>query len=153
MSVVRPFTHYLLYLTSPTDDNFGAAVWSSIECNVGIVCASLPHFKPLIDRFFPNLMGRSQTDPRRNLAKGSSGLTGKRGDMRDEGLTEIELEHGTSWRSTYDGKHQFGKHGTSVRGGDTVPERTNNSQEQHLRNQSIYKSTSVSVIYEKKGEL
>lgn len=42
------------------DDNYGGAVWSAIECNMGVVCASLPAFKPIIDRFLPNLMGRSR---------------------------------------------------------------------------------------------
>ncbi|KAJ8071831.1 hypothetical protein OCU04_002144 [Sclerotinia nivalis] len=34
------------------------AVWSSIECNIGIVCASVPPFKPLFDRFFLSLISR-----------------------------------------------------------------------------------------------
>jgi hypothetical protein len=41
----------------PTWDNYGAAIWSSIEANFGIVCASLVHFKPLIARFAPSMLG------------------------------------------------------------------------------------------------
>ncbi|KAJ4309662.1 hypothetical protein N0V84_011382 [Fusarium piperis] len=43
----------------PTWDNYGAAVWSSIEANFGLICASLVHFKPLIKRFAPSLLGLS----------------------------------------------------------------------------------------------
>jgi hypothetical protein len=43
--------------SDPTWDNYGAAIWSSIEANFGIVCASLVHFKPLIARFAPGMLG------------------------------------------------------------------------------------------------
>jgi hypothetical protein len=42
-------------------DNFGAAIWSSIESNVGIVCASLVHFKSLIARYAPEMLGMQRT--------------------------------------------------------------------------------------------
>ena len=35
------------------DENYGAAVWSVIECNIGVVRVSLPTFKTLIDHCFP----------------------------------------------------------------------------------------------------
>ncbi|RJE26704.1 integral membrane protein [Aspergillus sclerotialis] len=37
----------------PTYDNVGAALWSAIECNVGIICACLPTLRPLVSRIFP----------------------------------------------------------------------------------------------------
>jgi hypothetical protein len=43
----------------PTWDNYGAAIWSSIEANFGVICASLVHFQPLIKRFAPSLLGLS----------------------------------------------------------------------------------------------
>ncbi|KAK0609296.1 hypothetical protein DIS24_g12343 [Lasiodiplodia hormozganensis] len=41
-------------------DNVDAAVWSNVEINVAIMCASLPTFKALIKRIFPHLLS---TDP------------------------------------------------------------------------------------------
>ncbi|KAJ5182901.1 hypothetical protein N7492_000517 [Penicillium capsulatum] len=42
--------------SDPTYDNVGAASWSAIECNTGIICACLPTLKPLFTRFFPGLL-------------------------------------------------------------------------------------------------
>ncbi|KAL1642596.1 hypothetical protein SLS58_005365 [Diplodia intermedia] len=41
-------------------DNVDAAVWSNVEINVAIICASLPTFKALVKRLFPHLLS---TDP------------------------------------------------------------------------------------------
>lgn len=41
-----------------TDDNVGAASWSAIECNTGIICACLPTLKPLLARLMPRLMSQ-----------------------------------------------------------------------------------------------
>ena len=38
------------------DDNVGAASWSAIECNVGIICACLPTLRPLISCIIPRLL-------------------------------------------------------------------------------------------------
>ena len=43
-------------LISVTGDNFDAAAWSTVESNVGIICASLPTLKPLISRLFPHFL-------------------------------------------------------------------------------------------------
>ena len=40
-------------LTEWVDDNVGAASWSAIECNVGIICACLPTLRPLVSRILP----------------------------------------------------------------------------------------------------
>ncbi|KAJ5562498.1 Integral membrane protein [Penicillium sp. DV-2018c] len=40
----------------PTYDNVGAAAWSAVECNTGIICACLPTLKPLIARLFPGMI-------------------------------------------------------------------------------------------------
>ncbi|KAK7527128.1 uncharacterized protein IWZ02DRAFT_445447 [Phyllosticta citriasiana] len=39
-----------------TYDNRGALIWSTVECNVAIMCASLPSLKVLISRYFPRLL-------------------------------------------------------------------------------------------------
>ncbi|KAJ5831919.1 Integral membrane protein [Penicillium riverlandense] len=41
--------------SDPTYDNVGAASWSAIECNTGIICACLPTLKPLLARLFPRM--------------------------------------------------------------------------------------------------
>ncbi|RAL06990.1 uncharacterized protein BO97DRAFT_269482 [Aspergillus homomorphus CBS 101889] len=42
--------------SDPTYDNVGAASWSAIECNTGIICACLPTLRPLISRILPHLL-------------------------------------------------------------------------------------------------
>ncbi|BCS27547.1 uncharacterized protein APUU_60595S [Aspergillus puulaauensis] len=42
--------------SDPTYDNVGAASWSAIECNVGIICACLPTLRPLVSRIIPQLL-------------------------------------------------------------------------------------------------
>ncbi|KAI0571367.1 hypothetical protein Ptr902_00896 [Pyrenophora tritici-repentis] len=37
----------------PTYDNPAAATWSSVEANVGIICACLPILRPLVTQWFP----------------------------------------------------------------------------------------------------
>ncbi|OCL10124.1 hypothetical protein AOQ84DRAFT_289897, partial [Glonium stellatum] len=41
--------------TDPTFDNPPAATWSSIETNVGLICACLPALRPLLSRLFPRV--------------------------------------------------------------------------------------------------
>ncbi|KAF2853227.1 hypothetical protein T440DRAFT_487680 [Plenodomus tracheiphilus IPT5] len=41
--------------TDPTYDNAPAATWSSVEANVGIICACLPLLRPLVTRCFPGI--------------------------------------------------------------------------------------------------
>ncbi|KAI9046230.1 putative integral membrane protein [Aspergillus affinis] len=41
--------------TDPTYDNVGAATWSAIECNVAIICASLPGTRAFVSRLIPRI--------------------------------------------------------------------------------------------------
>ncbi|KAJ5776399.1 uncharacterized protein N7511_001410 [Penicillium nucicola] len=41
--------------TDPTYDNTGAASWSAVECNVAIICASLPGTRAFLTRFLPHI--------------------------------------------------------------------------------------------------
>ena len=63
-------------------DNYGAAIWSSIEANVGIVCASLVHLKPLIARYAPGLLSIQRTT---RLPDERSDGTGKESKLRSTG--------------------------------------------------------------------
>ena len=57
ISIVRlPSLAYLLNSHDPTYDNIPIAIYSSVESNVGIICASGPVLKPMIVRFFPGLL-------------------------------------------------------------------------------------------------
>lgn len=82
------------------DNNYGAGVWSVIECNVGVVCASLPTFKPLIDHCFPDLITGHRGGPSKGLAPGASAPV-NRGYVRKTSQSQIELEHGTGWKDSY----------------------------------------------------
>lgn len=43
-------------LTGLSDDNVGAASWSAVECNVGIICACLPNLRPLVSSILPRFL-------------------------------------------------------------------------------------------------
>ncbi|KAF7957017.1 hypothetical protein EAE96_004338 [Botrytis aclada] len=136
----------------PSYDNVGGAVWSSIECNIGVVCASLPHFKPLFDRFFPSLMGRSVGASNHN---GHSGPDLRKNYVKQN--NEYELENGGAkkkmWKDTYEGK--YGRDlVNNIEGGDTIY--GGNDSEERLRGLTppeaeghnggvIYKSTKIVV--------
>jgi hypothetical protein len=49
-------------LTGNLGANTEAAMWSSIEVNTGIVCASLPTIKPVISRIFPRLLSSNRSN-------------------------------------------------------------------------------------------
>ncbi|KAL0256058.1 hypothetical protein SLS55_008447 [Diplodia seriata] len=79
-------------------DNVNAAVWSNVEINVAIICASLPTFKALVKRLFPHLLS---TDPASRSPAGAghtSGATGgskwgrSRGGTRLHGGTLISMD-------------------------------------------------------------
>jgi hypothetical protein len=56
-SILRLHSLYVVSVaTDITWDNVGAATWSSIELNIGIICACLPTLRPLLIRVFPRLI-------------------------------------------------------------------------------------------------
>jgi hypothetical protein len=68
--------------TDPTWDNVSAAIWSVIELNCGIMCASLPTLRPLMRKIFPWLsrsQGSSYKSPFSNgsRAAGAVALSGR----------------------------------------------------------------------------
>ena len=66
-------------LTICPDDNVGAASWSAIECNTGIICACLPTLKPLISRILPGLISTLSGN-----RHGTGQSTTRRGTWNDE---------------------------------------------------------------------
>ncbi|KAK2762748.1 hypothetical protein FQN54_000922 [Arachnomyces sp. PD_36] len=49
--------------TDKTWDNVGAAYWSAIECNTGIICCCLPSLRPVISYLFPRLISSTRSNP------------------------------------------------------------------------------------------
>ena len=45
-----------------TYDNVGAATWSAVELNVGIICACFPAMRPVISLVFPHFFGATRPD-------------------------------------------------------------------------------------------
>ncbi|GAP90656.1 putative integral membrane protein [Rosellinia necatrix] len=59
--IVRiPSLKQAIVSTDPTWDHVGSSIWSSIECNIGIICACLVHLKPLIAHIAPAALGPSR---------------------------------------------------------------------------------------------
>ncbi|KAL2865827.1 uncharacterized protein BJX67DRAFT_382510 [Aspergillus lucknowensis] len=71
-SVVRLYTLIMLVRTTDRSRYNGlVATWSFVECNVAIVCASLPTFRQLIIRTFPRILPscarNSHSSPKKQL--------------------------------------------------------------------------------------
>ena len=133
-----------------TDDNYGAAVWSVIESNVGIVCASLPTFKPLLERLFPGLMGHSRNGSK---SPGDSDARRRQSQIRHLTLEEIALsEHDHREHQAWAGdrpKHQSNAYAMAEEG--KMGFKADSSEAQLRRTEpsvddgQIWKSTSVVV--------
>ncbi|KAI0531864.1 hypothetical protein GGR58DRAFT_492099 [Xylaria digitata] len=94
--------------TDPTWDHVGSSIWSSIECNVGIICACLVHLKPLIAHVAPSVLGLSKSSrgarmlrlsdkQSEDLAQSPLQTFGQRRASKPVGvLTEIDREESAS---------------------------------------------------------
>lgn len=133
-----------------TDNNYGAAVWSGIESNVGVVCASLPSFKSLIDHCFPGLITSHRGGRSKDSAPEASAPV-NRGYARRISQSQIELELGTGWKDSYT-THYGGADNQNYNATANGRPLTTNSSQEHLRgveahsgNGGIWKSTTVVV--------
>jgi len=62
-SILRLHSLYIASVsTDLTYDNVGAATWSSVELNVGIMCACIPAMRPVINLIFPRLLSSTRRD-------------------------------------------------------------------------------------------
>ncbi|KAE9372996.1 hypothetical protein N431DRAFT_338054 [Stipitochalara longipes BDJ] len=62
VSVLRLQSLYVISVSKdPTWDNVPTSICSNIEVYLGIICASLPTIKPILERLFPNAMARSRS--------------------------------------------------------------------------------------------
>ncbi|CAI7669553.1 unnamed protein product [Penicillium pancosmium] len=71
----------------PTYDNVGAASWSAIECNTGIICACLPTLKPLISKIIPGLISTLSGN-----RYGTGQSTTRRGTWNDQSTIGAPVE-------------------------------------------------------------
>lgn len=98
-------------LTQTKDDNVGAAAWSAVECNTGIICACLPTLKPLIARLFPGMISTfngsrptyGDTTRRNSTWNGDGSTIGAPGEEAEYGAGDPErvlaLVPGTGFKS------------------------------------------------------
>ena len=63
-----------------SDDNVGAAEWSAIECNVAIICASLPSTRAFLSKLLPHIFSTGSNGYRSRTTRpsrtGRSHITG-----------------------------------------------------------------------------
>ncbi|KAN0073148.1 hypothetical protein V8E54_008368 [Elaphomyces granulatus] len=73
----------------PTYDAPGAAAWSAVECNVAIICASLPSLKALISKMLPHMMSNNRSRQAKFQSKlsssGGEGLEYPLGECNNSG--------------------------------------------------------------------
>jgi len=67
VSIIR--LQYIVHLgssTNPTYDQTDVSIWSTVEINIGIICASMPALRVLLVRIFPALGGSSYNSSKYN---------------------------------------------------------------------------------------
>ncbi|KAM0491691.1 hypothetical protein ACHAP8_010465 [Fusarium lateritium] len=67
VSIIR--LQYIVHLgssTNPTYDQTDVSIWSTVEINIGIICASMPALRVLLVRIFPALGGSSHDSSKYN---------------------------------------------------------------------------------------
>ncbi|KAJ5337701.1 hypothetical protein N7452_004429 [Penicillium brevicompactum] len=62
--------------------NVGAAYWTAAECNVAIICASLPFLRPIISRIFPKLLSTNSYNRYQSTRPAGTTVTGTRTQTR-----------------------------------------------------------------------
>ncbi|KAF2277449.1 uncharacterized protein EI97DRAFT_449566 [Westerdykella ornata] len=74
VSILR--LQYLVHFansTNPTWDQFDVCSWSTIEINVGIMCACMPAIRAILVRLFPKVLGNTHKSSNQYLSKYGSG--------------------------------------------------------------------------------
>ncbi|KAL8722723.1 MAG: hypothetical protein Q9225_000835 [Loekoesia sp. 1 TL-2023] len=131
----------------PSYNNYGGAVWSAIECNIGVVCASLPAFKPLIDHLFPTLMGHSRGPSK--VTPHEVTAARRHGYRRKTSQSDLELENGAAWETSYPALKNYTSNATAE-GGFASNARGSKEHLQSISagsNNGIWKSTKVEVSH------
>ncbi|KAH7152722.1 hypothetical protein EDB81DRAFT_789540 [Dactylonectria macrodidyma] len=130
VSIIR--LQYLVELGSshnPTYDQIDVSLWSTVEINIGIICASMPSLRILLVRIFPILGGSSYDKSRYNNYNDAYGdAYGRRSKIVNRSHALVELpsrgssptrpEHGRiEMKRTYDVQYSEGDEARLVRSG------------------------------------
>lgn len=86
---------------NPTWDQWGVMAWSTVEINVGIICACMPAIRVILVRFFPRVFGSTQAASNQQYAKYGSrnpqtpkyGLGSKGAGKESKGGSQIGTEN------------------------------------------------------------
>lgn len=80
MSILRlqALVKFSLKVSNITQEFVGITIWSTIEINVGIICACLPTLRILLARLFPNILGTSQQYYTGQTERGEAGYSTNR---------------------------------------------------------------------------
>ena len=84
----------------PTWDGSATTYWSSVELNIGILCACLPTMRPLFKKYAPGLFGSSREESTYRLGAITSRTVRKA--QTDEGICihqEVQFQSTTELRS------------------------------------------------------
>lgn len=107
-SVLRLRSLYTISVSKDvTWDNGNAAAWSSLEVNVGIICASLPTLRKAISRFFPAVFSSS------SMAATSSRFN--RSVNKKSGVKRFNMaQEASDWAATLPTPDDYGKNDTQI---------------------------------------
>lgn len=90
-----------------TFDNVDAATWSAAELNVGIMCASIPAIRPVINLVFPRLLSSTRRDHTSDAyPRGAS-------YYRNESLVELSHVHKQPSHASQDERISSGSSGAA----------------------------------------
>lgn len=86
MSILRlQFLVHFATSTNPTWDQWDVSNWSTVEINVGIMCACMPAIRVILVRLFPKILGSTYNTSNANYAKygvnSRSGINGYQNDI------------------------------------------------------------------------
>ncbi|KAF2636236.1 hypothetical protein P280DRAFT_409992 [Massarina eburnea CBS 473.64] len=101
---------------NPTWDQAGVSQWSTIEINVGIVCACMPALRKILVRLFPSVLGTTSTAESKYYVKyghpsGKSGNTSSAVGSRLSGMHPISADrdrngvNGITYTKTFEVQH------------------------------------------------
>ncbi|KAF2184948.1 hypothetical protein K469DRAFT_577795 [Zopfia rhizophila CBS 207.26] len=101
-SILRLHALYIVSISQDiTWDNPGTATWSSMELNIGIICASLPTLRAFLAKLFPNTFrstisrnreGYRNSGPPGGVVDDHFGIDQSYGDIVIQ--TDFDVEHG-----------------------------------------------------------
>ncbi|KAH6959632.1 hypothetical protein BKA56DRAFT_501220 [Ilyonectria sp. MPI-CAGE-AT-0026] len=80
MSILRlhALIKFALNVPNITQEFVGITIWSTVEINVGIICACLPSLRMLLARLFPNILGTSHQYYSSQTERGEAGYSSNR---------------------------------------------------------------------------